>query len=137
MKVKATQTFKFAKNCRETVLFQKNEVVSLEQLNLSVSQIEYILKHCKVEKVVGSFVEPKKEIKLEKAVIETDMFVEKEEIVEDEAVEEVVEQPAHYAIENKDDLIKFAADNFSLRIDRRSSLETVRKLIDEHLEEVN
>ena len=133
MKVKAIETFKFAKNCRETVLFQKNEIVDIAKLNLSSEQIEYILKNCKVKKVTGSIIEPKKEIKLEKAVVETEKVIEKKEEVVKEKVKE--DLPEYLTIENKDDLIKYASDKFSLKIDRRSSLETVKKLIEDHLED--
>lgn len=132
MKVKAIETFKFAKSCRETVLFQKGEEVSIEELGLTAEQIKYILKNCKVKKVSGSLVEPKKEIELEKAVIET----EKEEVKEEvEEGDEKTELPEYLKIENKDDLIKYAADKFSLKIDRRSSLKTVQKLIEDHIDE--
>jgi len=130
MIVKAIETFKFAKNCRETVLFQKGVETSIDELGLTTQQIEYILKNCKVKKVSGSIIEPKKEIKFEKAVIET----EKEETKEEE-VEEEADLPEYLQIENKDDLIKYAADKFSLKIDRRSSLDTVKQFIEDHIDE--
>lgn len=132
MKVEAIETFKFSKNCRETILFQKNEIVDIAKTGLSTEQIEYILKNCKVKKVTGTIVEPKKEIELEKAVIETEKVVEKKEEIVEEKVEE--DLPEYLTIENKDDLIKYAADKFSLKIDRRSSLDTIKNLIEEHLE---
>lgn len=127
MKIKAIETFKFAKNCRETILFQKDETVDVETLGLTDEQIKYILKNCKVKKVKGSVIEPKKEIELEKAVVETEKTIKTKE-------EEQGDLPEYLTIENKDDLIKYADDKFSLKIDRRSGLETVRELIKEHLE---
>lgn len=134
MKVKVIETFKFAKNCRENILFQKGSEVLLDELDLTNEQIKYILTNCKVKKVSNLGIEPKKEIELEKAVIETEKLIEKkEDTVEESVVEE--EKPEYLKIENKDDLIKYAEDTFSLKIDRRSSVETIRQLIKSHLEE--
>jgi len=131
MILKPTETFKYAKNCRETILFEKDKEVSCDSLGLSPEQVEYLLKNCKIVKSSNLQKEPAKTIETEKAVLKVKeaLKINKDNNQEDKA--------EYLKIENKDELIKYAEDKFSLKVDRRSGLQAIQEVIKNHLDEDN
>lgn len=116
MKIKITETFKFAINCRETISFKKGQEVTVNENGLTVDNLKRIIAIGNAT-VIGNIVRPV--VELETAAITQEDLVTK--------------APEYYDIGIKAELEQYARDEFNFELDRRDTLKNMRIKLDNHI----